>query len=59
MAYVVAFLASPRSIAINGEVVALGGGSGQVVFHHTTVRPEQENEASEGESFGCLTRCQC
>jgi enoyl-[acyl-carrier-protein] reductase (NADH) len=27
IAYVVAFLASPKSIAINGEVVAVGGGS--------------------------------
>ena len=33
LAYVVAFLASPRSIAISGEVIAAGGGSGQAVFH--------------------------
>ena len=33
LAYVVAFLASPRSVAISGEVIAAGGGSGQAVFH--------------------------
>ena len=33
LAYVVAFLASPRSIAISGEVIAAGGGSGQAVYH--------------------------
>lgn len=33
VAYVVAFLASPRSIAISGEVIAAGGGAGQAVFH--------------------------
>ena len=33
LAYVVAFLASPRSIAISGEVIAAGGGAGQAVFH--------------------------
>ena len=33
LAYVVAFLGSPRSIAISGEVIAAGGGSGQAVFH--------------------------
>jgi NAD(P)-dependent dehydrogenase (short-subunit alcohol dehydrogenase family) len=33
LAYVVVFLASPRSIAISGEVIAAGGGAGQAVFH--------------------------
>jgi NAD(P)-dependent dehydrogenase (short-subunit alcohol dehydrogenase family) len=33
VAYVVAFLASPRSIAVSGEVIAAGGGAGQAVFH--------------------------
>ena len=33
LAYVVAFLASPRSIAISGEVIAASGGAGSAVFH--------------------------
>ena len=33
LAYVVAFLASPRSIAISGEVISASGGAGQAVFH--------------------------
>ena len=33
LAYVVVFLASPRSISISGEVIAAGGGSGTAVFH--------------------------
>ena len=33
LAYVVAFLASPRSIAISGEVIAASGGAGNAVFH--------------------------
>lgn len=33
VAYVVAFLASPRSIAISGEVISASGGAGQAVFH--------------------------
>ena len=33
LAYVVAFLASPRSIALSGEVISASGGSGLAVFH--------------------------
>ncbi|MBM3942694.1 MAG: SDR family oxidoreductase [SAR202 cluster bacterium] len=33
VAYVVAFLASPRAIAVSGEVLAASGGAGQAVFH--------------------------
>ena len=33
LAYVVAFFASPRSIAISGEVLSASGGAGQSVFH--------------------------
>jgi NAD(P)-dependent dehydrogenase (short-subunit alcohol dehydrogenase family) len=33
LAYVVAFLASPRSIAISGDVISASGGAGQAVFH--------------------------
>lgn len=33
IAYVVAFLASPRSIAINGDVIAAGGGSGRAIHY--------------------------
>ena len=33
LAYVVAFLASPRSVAISGEVISASGGAGQAVFH--------------------------
>ena len=33
LAYVVAFLVSPRSIAISGEVIAASGGAGSAVFH--------------------------
>jgi NAD(P)-dependent dehydrogenase (short-subunit alcohol dehydrogenase family) len=33
LAYVVAFFASPRSVAISGEVLSASGGAGQSVFH--------------------------
>ena len=33
LAYVVAFFASPRSIAVSGEVLSASGGGGQAVFH--------------------------
>jgi NAD(P)-dependent dehydrogenase (short-subunit alcohol dehydrogenase family) len=33
LAYVVAFFASPRSIAISGEAIAAGGGAGTAVHH--------------------------
>ena len=33
IAYVVAMLASPRSIAINGDVVAAGGGVGTAIYY--------------------------
>ena len=33
IAYIVAFLASPRSIAINGDVIAAGGGSGKAIYY--------------------------
>ena len=33
LAYVVAFLASPRSIALSGEVISASGGAGLAVFH--------------------------
>ena len=33
IAYVVAFLASPRSIAINGDVIAAGGGSVRSIYY--------------------------
>ena len=33
IAYVVAFLASPRSIAINGDVIAAGGGAGRSIHY--------------------------
>ncbi len=33
VAYVVAFLASPRSVAVTGEVIAAGGGTGGAVYH--------------------------
>jgi NAD(P)-dependent dehydrogenase (short-subunit alcohol dehydrogenase family) len=33
VAYVVAFLASPRSIAINGDVIAAGGGAGRAIYY--------------------------
>jgi NAD(P)-dependent dehydrogenase (short-subunit alcohol dehydrogenase family) len=33
IAYVVAFLASPRSIAINGDAVAAGGGTGTAIHY--------------------------
>jgi NAD(P)-dependent dehydrogenase (short-subunit alcohol dehydrogenase family) len=33
VAYVVAFLASPRSVAISGEVISASGGAGTAVFH--------------------------
>ena len=33
LAWVIAFLASPRSIAISGETIAAGGGAGANVYH--------------------------
>jgi NAD(P)-dependent dehydrogenase (short-subunit alcohol dehydrogenase family) len=33
LAYVVTFLASPKSIAINGDVIAAGGGSGRTIHY--------------------------
>ena len=33
VAYVVAFLASPRAVAISGEAIAASGGAGQAVFY--------------------------
>ena len=33
VAYVVAFLASPRAIAISGEAIAASGGAGRAMFH--------------------------
>ena len=33
IAYVVAFLASPRSIAINGDVIAAGGGTARSIYY--------------------------
>ena len=33
IAYVVAFLASPKSIAINGDVIAAGGGAGRAIYY--------------------------
>jgi NAD(P)-dependent dehydrogenase (short-subunit alcohol dehydrogenase family) len=33
IAYVVAFLASPRAVAINGDVIAAGGGAGHAIYY--------------------------
>jgi NAD(P)-dependent dehydrogenase (short-subunit alcohol dehydrogenase family) len=33
IAYVVAFLASPRSIAINGDVIPAGGGPTRAIYY--------------------------
>ena len=33
IAYVVTMLASPRSIAINGDVIAAGGGVGTSIYY--------------------------
>lgn len=33
IAYVVAFLASPKSIAISGDVIAAGGGAGRAIYY--------------------------
>lgn len=33
LGYIVAFLASPKSIAINGDVIAAGGGSGRTIHY--------------------------
>ena len=33
IAHVVAFLASPKSIAINGDVIAVAGGSGRAIHY--------------------------
>ena len=33
VAYVVTFLSSPKSIAINGDTIAAGGGSGRAIHY--------------------------
>ncbi|MGH2460228.1 MAG: short-chain dehydrogenase, partial [Chloroflexota bacterium] len=33
VAYVVTFLASPKSVAINGDVIAAGGGVGRGIYY--------------------------
>jgi len=33
IAYVVAFLASPKSMAINGDAIAVAGGSGRAIYY--------------------------
>ena len=33
IAYVVAFLASPKSVAVNGDVIAAGGGAGRAIYY--------------------------
>ena len=33
IAYVVAFLASPKSVAINGDAIAVAGGSGRAIYY--------------------------
>jgi NAD(P)-dependent dehydrogenase (short-subunit alcohol dehydrogenase family) len=33
VAFVVAFLASPRSVAINGDLIAAGGGDGRAIYY--------------------------
>lgn len=33
IAYVVAFLASPKAVAINGDVIAAGGGAGHAIYY--------------------------
>jgi NAD(P)-dependent dehydrogenase (short-subunit alcohol dehydrogenase family) len=33
VAYVVAFLASPKSVAINGDAIAAGGGVGRAIHY--------------------------
>ena len=33
VAYVVAFLASPKSISINGDAIAVGGGVGSGIYY--------------------------
>ena len=33
VAYVVAFLASPKSVAVNGDVIAAGGGAGKSIYY--------------------------
>ena len=33
VAYVVAFLASPKSVAVNGDVIAAGGGQGKSIYY--------------------------
>ena len=33
VAYVVAFLASPKAVAINGDVIAAGGGGGSSIYY--------------------------
>lgn len=33
IAYVVAFLASPKAVAINGDVIATGGGAGHAIYY--------------------------
>ena len=33
VAYVVTFLASPKSVAVNGDVIAAGGGAGKSIYY--------------------------
>jgi NAD(P)-dependent dehydrogenase (short-subunit alcohol dehydrogenase family) len=33
IAYVITFLASPRSVAVSGDVLAVGGGSGRAIYY--------------------------
>ena len=33
VAYVVTFLASPKSVAVNGDVIAAGGGAGRAIHY--------------------------
>jgi len=33
IAYIVTFLASPKSVAINGDVIAAGGGAGRAIYY--------------------------
>ena len=33
IAYIVTFLASPKSVAINGDTIAAGGGAGRAIHY--------------------------
>ena len=33
VAYVVTFLASPKSVAVNGDIVTAGGGAGKSIYY--------------------------